>query len=262
MRALTAIPLLLLTGALARTACAFPPFWTTVEKTYSVKADSDLGRGKCLTCHTNPGGGRRNAFGKEVQRALEKSGAGAVTAATLQSVESGDADGDGAKNGDELRAGTLPADPKSKPSRGEVAAPSRPVENAKDPRATDEPLIPRHSYHPALVHFPVALFAFAAFLLLFARGRRTGWADASRICAGGGAASLLVVLPTGLAAMLRLGIPIGGTMLVHLILGVLTAVAGLLAWRDRTERYRVWVLLAGGLALLTGHWGSMIVYGT
>ncbi|MER3496254.1 MAG: hypothetical protein C4320_05310, partial [Armatimonadota bacterium] len=102
-----------------------------------------------------------------------------------------DADDDGIPNGDELRSGTLPAVPNSSLLVPPTKAPEIPT-----------PFPPLHSYHPALVHFPIALFLFAAFLAFWRGGREVA---AARLCAAGGAASLLVVLPTGLIAFLRQG---------------------------------------------------------
>ena len=229
---------------------AYPPFWQTLKETYPPVAGSKVAAAKCAVCHVKPGGGARNGFGVQVQTALAKSGANEVTAAVLLSVEGLDPDRDGRKSGDELKAGTLPATP----DKGRAAPAARATAEAA---SGSEGLVPSHSFHPAVVHFPVALFAFAAFLTLFS-ARNQRYEDAAKICAAGGAASLLVTLPTGLAAMLRMGYnPLnGGQIAVHIVLAVLTSVAGLVAWRSKGVRARGWILLAGALALLAGHFGG------
>jgi hypothetical protein len=65
----------------------------------------------CKVCHVDPkGGGPRNAFGKDYER-LAVPAKDKITDA----LATADSDGDGVPNGEELRSGTLPGDPGSKP---------------------------------------------------------------------------------------------------------------------------------------------------
>jgi hypothetical protein len=78
----------------------------------------------CSLCHTvsgnaKPGKKNLNPFGKEVQaRLIEK---GDITFA-LQGAENKDTDGDGATNGEELKLGSSPSDPASKPDPKKLEA--------------------------------------------------------------------------------------------------------------------------------------------
>lgn len=93
-------------------AWAFPPFLKTFTATYKVKPESALANASCATCHTskeNPKG--LNPYGKDLQKVLQD---GKVTKASLAKVEKLDSDKDGVSNIQEIKAGTLPGNPKSK----------------------------------------------------------------------------------------------------------------------------------------------------
>jgi thrombospondin type 3 repeat protein len=72
--------------------------------------DAKAKLGKCSTCHVKPmpkkGDEELNAYGKDLK----------ATGKTIDfaAVEAKDSDGDGVKNGDEIKAGTNPGDPASK----------------------------------------------------------------------------------------------------------------------------------------------------
>lgn len=76
---------------------------------YSPVTDSALRKAKCAACHVKTNGkGGLNAYGKQLDGK-------SANQESLKSIESKDADGDGASNIVEIKAGTLPGDPKSKP---------------------------------------------------------------------------------------------------------------------------------------------------
>lgn len=93
-------------------AWAFPAFLKTFTDTYKVKPDSVLGKASCAVCHlakdkTN----KWNPYGQDLKKAADGD---MVTKAILAKVENLDSDKDGVSNIDEIKAGTLPGDPKSK----------------------------------------------------------------------------------------------------------------------------------------------------
>ena len=77
---------------------------------YKPKADSALKKAKCAVCHVKPAGkSALNSYGKMLAKKK-------IEAASLKAIESKDADKDGFTNIAEIKAGTLPGDPKSKPA--------------------------------------------------------------------------------------------------------------------------------------------------
>jgi hypothetical protein len=89
-------------------ALATPKYLVTLNKTYTPA------KGKCASCHV---GTKKdlNVYGKDVQKAMREKKTKDLTADILKSIEKLDSDKDGVSNGDELKAGTLPGDAKSKP---------------------------------------------------------------------------------------------------------------------------------------------------
>ncbi len=100
--AIIAVLAILSTAALASIA------WQKLfMDTYKPKADSELAKAKCKICHVK--GSELNVYGKALN-------AKPKTAASLKAVEKLDSDKDGVSNIDEIKAGTLPGDAKSKPA--------------------------------------------------------------------------------------------------------------------------------------------------
>ena len=104
----------LLAPGLMVTAVATPKMQPLFNKTYPSPKDSALAKAKCTTCHVK--GKELNVYGKDVQKAMQAKKTKDLTADILKSIEELDSDKDGVSNGNELKAGTLPGDPKSKPA--------------------------------------------------------------------------------------------------------------------------------------------------
>lgn len=275
--------------ALACFATATPAYWETFQKTYSVKADSALGKAECSTCHTQIPS--HNAYGRAVNSALKSAKTEVLTAVLLSKVEGVDSDGDGWTNGDEIRRGALPGDPKIKPfgeppamkmdtghmaaSGGEMPGTMSGMGEHSHATAPGE-LIPKHTFHPLLVHFPIALFLFGAFLDLFGIRLNRGHVRTAALwnmCAG--SISTALAIPTGFIAALRMGYPLtyGTAIFGHLAAGISAAALMLVVvlWRVRgirngrepdSWRYVLVLLAASGLVSLAGHWGGGLVYGS
>jgi hypothetical protein len=93
-------------------AWAFPAFLKTFTETYKPKPDSALGKASCGTCHISKiDTSKLNPYGQDLKKVLV---GGKVTKASLAKVENLDSDKDGVSNIKEIKAGTLPGDPKSK----------------------------------------------------------------------------------------------------------------------------------------------------
>lgn len=102
--------------------CCFakPPFYRVFLATYNVDPNSALGKAKCLTCHQAPAPPRLNPYGQAVYQELQKAKSRMITSEMLHAIEKLDSDGDGFTNIEEIRAGTLPGDATSKPSKHEA----------------------------------------------------------------------------------------------------------------------------------------------
>jgi uncharacterized membrane protein len=240
----------------ATTASAKPEFWETFKAHYHPADGSAIGEGRCLTCHMK-GSTERNPYGKALQRLVDASAGKKVTDAMLLQVEALDADKDGFKNIDEIKAGSLPGDPNSVPSR-----------QGPTPSA---PLIPAHSFHPLIVHFPIGIFLFGAcFDIVGALAKKPSFRTAGRLAILIGSLAEVFAVCTGLLAMLRMEKPLEGTLLIHMICGVSACILGLASAGFRlkekdspTSGPAYWLIL--GLAsialILAGHFGSSMVWG-
>lgn len=101
------------------TALATPKHLATFLKTYPSVKNNAVGKAKCAVCHVK--GKELNVYGKDLQKALQEKKTKDLTAEILKSIEKLDSDKDSVSNGDELKAGTLPGDPKSKPAESTPA---------------------------------------------------------------------------------------------------------------------------------------------
>lgn len=245
-------------------ASAFPPFLERFKATYAIKAGTPLESAKCLTCHTTGSGGPRNPFGKAV--GAKQAGSPQLTEAILKGLNTEDSDGDGATNLAEIEAGTLPGDPKSKPT----AAAAEPPKNPEPSEAPAADLVPKHSFHPLIVHFPIGLFLFGVFLeALGMRKRSDSLRQAAFWNMAAGALAGLASVATGLIASFRIPYPLtpGTAVFNHLIGGILAAVLMVVVavWRRKsapeTTAYLATLILAAALVVAAGHFGGALVYG-
>jgi len=101
---------------LATWAVAKPADIAVFKQVYAPKEGSELAKANCLACHSKmpPTKSDLNPYGKDLQKA---SAGKTIDEKILRSIEKLDSDKDGVSNLNELTAGTLPGDPKSKPAK-------------------------------------------------------------------------------------------------------------------------------------------------
>jgi uncharacterized membrane protein len=234
---------------------AYPAFYDVLVKQYGFATDSAAAKAKCQVCHDGKPP-KLNLFGKQVKPVLPEDYV--LTAATLEKVASADADDDGVSNGDELKSGRLPS---------VKDAPAVPGPSTGAPEESQGDLLPKHSFHPAMAHFPLALWAVAAFFELFSRYRKQKlYHDVAIANLGLGLVASIVTIGTGIAAMLRLGYwPLtANPMILHLALASGSTVLALGAWSQRKKEglgFLVLLCLSAGSVLLAGHFGGDMVFG-
>lgn len=250
-RLLSAICFCLMAGACQ----AYPAFYDVLVKQYSFATDSAAAKAKCQVCHDGKPP-KLNLFGKQVKPVLPEDYV--LTAATLEKVASADADGDGVPNADELKSGRLPA---------VKDAPAVPGPSTGEPEEVKGDLVPKHSFHPAMAHFPLALWAVAAFFELFSRYRKQKlYHDVAIANLGIGLVASIATIATGIVAMLRLGYwPLtANPMIFHLALAIISTLLALGAWSQRRKEglgFLVMLCLSAGSVLLAGHFGADMVFG-
>ena len=243
MMRIVGVLLFLLLGS---SALALPEFWDVFKAHYQPP-----GTASCTFCHVSPKGGVRNLYGKSVEAQL--GGADMVTVKMLQAIETQDSDGDGKTNLEEIQSGGAPG-----------VAEAAPAE-AAGTGGTD--LVPKHTFHPLIVHFPIGIYLFAVFTEFW--GWRKKDDEMRRVALFGLWIGLLATffgVISGITAMLRMGLALEGTLLIHFIIG-LTSLAlafGVVWWRRRVVPVSnaYWFLLAlSGIGIaLTGHFGAMMVW--
>ena len=264
MRIYTKIVAAILMFGLVPFAEALPQFMQLFRAHYNIAANSHLFDMKCTVCHIANGNPNHNPYGKELKVLVEASPHKLLTAAMLKDVEKSDSDHDGYSNIDEVLAGTSPGDPKSFPSPIMAANDGSPDTT----RRTLLDLVPTHSFHPLIVHFPIALFLFGVFLEILGRWKQMP--DLRKFAIwnlGFGAIASVGAVATGLTAFLRLGFPLEGNVLTHLILGSSSAILMCVVayWRRLGiydhKFYWFILLLTAAVVAATGHIGASIVYG-
>ncbi|HET6385134.1 MAG TPA: hypothetical protein VFJ58_17215 [Armatimonadota bacterium] len=105
--------------AVGSAAIGFPTFLTLFKTTYKPDATTALGKANCMTCHM-AAGFKLNPYGLDLQKELVKANTKTLTPDMLKAVEKLDSDKDGVSNIDEIKAGTLPGDPKSFPPKADA----------------------------------------------------------------------------------------------------------------------------------------------
>lgn len=247
----------------ASPSSAKPEFLEVLVQTYKSQA-AVLNERSCVTCHAGPGDFALNLYGRQIRAALAEANTKTLTEAILRKVEPLDANGDGRTNLQEIEASTAP---------GEVKPGSKAVTTQPEPPAPAKSLIPKNFFHPAIVHFPIALFIASLILDLLGLLRksenllRAGWYNLlfGAITAFGGLAS-------GYIATLRMRVPISGLIQQHMILALIgTAIMWvLIALRAKRHekmspgfRIAYFVFGLAGLVLISwsGHLGGIFVYG-
>lgn len=249
------------------TALATPEEMERFHTVLKVKESSKLFKADCMSCHTDPP--QHNPFGAQIKANLRREGKARLDAGTLQALSMLDADGDGWSNQAEWQADTLPGDAKSHP----VGEPPKPEaqpskKDSESPLKALDPLLPKHSMHPLMVHFPIALFLFGTGLeLLGIRKKSDDLRRSAWLCLLFGAISAWFAIPTGLLAFYRVGFTWSGNALIHFILAVSSTLlmTGIVTWRKRgTHTSLLYVIALGATALfvaLAGHFGGLLVYG-
>lgn len=241
----TRVALALGISLLATGAWATPDVLRAFTRHYNLGENSQFAMASCANCHTQPP--THNAFGKLVKQHLDQ--AGDFTPAFWEAIDKASAP-DGGSYGDMIKADRSPS-----LASGESA-----------PTGPRSP-IPGHSFHPAVIHFPIALTLFAAFaeLVNLIKGTKSEGRDTVvRWCLYGALASMLVVLPTGWVAHLRANFPLVGVTDTHFKLALASLVfIGLSAALSRRGGlgFRIALLLAVMAVGATGHFGSLMVFG-
>ena len=248
-------------------ASATPKNWEVFKATYGTAANPKIFTTGCNVCHVEAKFPARNSYGAALEAKSEN--AASISAANLHEIENVDSDGDKFTNGEEIQADFLPGDPASHPA-GEPKSPATPPAagaNDKPATTTSTDLIPLHSYHPAVVHFPIALFLFGVLLEVWGMRGRPEARLAAKYSLVGGAAATVLTIPTGLAVFLRSGFKWEGTPLLHFILAIAATILmiGVSVWRLKAEPTGKWywilLLLTGALVAAAGHFGGVMVYG-
>ena len=264
---------LLLTSLASVQVFGLPIFLDTAKLAYSFKAGGKLDSSKCNLCHNGATNATHlNPYGKDVQGVLKSAAGKELTATLLRTLDQSDSDGDGFSNGYEFKSDTLPGDSASKPA-GLPPSKTKPIqiqqsENAFSVQST---LLARNAQHPAIVHFPIALFLFSLFLDAIGSLRKNASLNsAAYLNLIAGTVTSWLSIATGLLAwQIKLrGTSLEGDLRLHLILAIVTSILLSALWfvRHRTKTsdrpfanlYWAIAAVAAILIALTGHLGGII----
>ncbi len=235
---------------------------------YKLNEEAAFGEKSCGICHVSDSDFAFNPYGKDLRKSFTDMGSAEFDSAVLVSVEALDSDGDGSPNGEEMAAKTFPGDPASGGAPGTTAPPA-----STTPEKKPKPFPPKNAYHPAIVHFPIALFIGGLILDFLGMVRKdktllaAGW-----YCIVMAAIASVGALISGAGAMTLLKLPYRGLIFNHITFAVGAAAIMWIMVALRVDRHEqmnvrmrvVYYLLA--LTCLTliswaGHLGGVFVYG-
>lgn len=109
-------------------ALALPSMLKDFADNNKVKPGGTISKAHCSLCHVGTTT-QLNPYGADLKKALGNAKEKKLTAAMFKKVANLDSDKDGFKNAVEIKADTLPGDPKSKP--GKAAKPGKPGKSGK-----------------------------------------------------------------------------------------------------------------------------------
>lgn len=93
---------------IAAMALALGSFSKVLNSTYDIKPDSPIAGMKCGVCHQKATGGKLNPYGTAMAEAMKAANTTKLTPDVLKTIDGKDSDGDGMKNGAEIKAGRNP----------------------------------------------------------------------------------------------------------------------------------------------------------
>lgn len=241
-------------------AVAEPEFLDTFKAHYKIQDSSPIGKKSCGICHISEDDYGFNPFGRDVKKEMFAVSAKDLTEGILATVEKEDSVGDGTTNGDRIAAGTPPG-------QGTPKADAVPA-SVEEPKSA----IPKNGFHPAIVHFPIALFLGALLLDFIGLVRK----DKNFLLAGWynlvlAALSAIGAVASGWLAMDLSKFPMRGTIREHLLLAVGSGVAMWIMVALRVYKHDkmvplaravYWVLAIGAMVAISvaGHLGGVVVY--
>jgi uncharacterized membrane protein len=244
---------------LATGAFATGDYFDLFTTHYKVSDSSALGKASCGACHVSDSDFAFNAYGKDLAKAMTDAGKTEIDASLLAALESLDSDGDGKSNGDEIKAG-------EEPGVGHVPA-AAPAEKKKPP------FPPKNGFHPAIVHFPIALFVGGLFLDFVGMLKKDKtWLFAGWLNLVMGAVTAVGGILSGVLAMTLMKLPYRGLIFDHLKFAVASSVIMFIMVAMRLHRHEkmnvplrvVYYVLAAACFLMiswAGHLGGVFVYG-
>lgn len=235
----TALAALLLSAR----AQAKPEYLDVMTETFK-GSSAKLAQKSCANCHVSDSDYTKNPYGTLVAKALLAANTKELTPAML------------------IRLGEPGSAAVSSAVTAEAAGPKKP-----------KPLVPKNAFHPAIVHFPIALFLAGLFLDVLGMWKKhttllvAGWYNLVL-----GAISTLAGIASGLTAMAIMHLPYKGLIFNHLILasvgaGIMWALVALRYKRhDKMStglRVVYYVLATIGVVLIawSAHLGGAFVYG-
>lgn len=101
---------------LAVSASGLPVIRGEFIKVNKIKPTAKIAQAQCNLCHVTDTV-KLNAFGADLRTAIKSAKSKQVTADVMKLIANKDSDKDGVNNAAELKADTLPGDPKSKPAK-------------------------------------------------------------------------------------------------------------------------------------------------
>lgn len=257
MKASLKTALLFFVAAISVHALAKPDFLDVFIDQYHVKDTAKLSDKQCQLCHVSEDGGNSfNPYGADVKKILDANG-GKFSWVTIAMAEPLDSNGDGRTNLQKIALDIPPGDPPA----------LKPGETAAAPVA--KPLIPRHAFHPAIVHFPIALILVAFMLdmvavffkkpVLHKMATYNLWL---------GTISGFVAIASGFGVMTLKQVPYKGLILTHLSIAIGSIIFAIISLLTRSRSAKaaqvigiIAIVFAAVMIAVAGHFGGDYVYG-